>query len=237
VHGGISRELCLVGTFPQLEYDRSWPPHVRVIGPLLWEPPSEEVDPPPGSQPLVLVAPSTSQDRRQRLLETALEALAGLPVRVLATYNRRDPPRRLTAPPNCRLVEWVSYSRAMPQADLVVCHGGHGTMARALASGVPVVAIPFGGDMAENGARLQWSGAGLTLRERLLRPWTLRSVVSRVLEDPRFAKRAAELGRWAARHDGPTTAARLVERFALGRRDAPRSERGSQQIKPLRRTP
>ena len=42
-HGGISRELALVATFPQLEYPRTWPAHVHVVGPLMWEPPAEEV--------------------------------------------------------------------------------------------------------------------------------------------------------------------------------------------------
>ena len=26
LHGGLSTELCIVGTFPQLEYPRAWPP-------------------------------------------------------------------------------------------------------------------------------------------------------------------------------------------------------------------
>src|SRR6185312_10778051 len=32
-HGGISRGLCLVATFPQLEYPRTWPPGTHVVGP------------------------------------------------------------------------------------------------------------------------------------------------------------------------------------------------------------
>jgi UDP:flavonoid glycosyltransferase YjiC (YdhE family) len=218
VHGGISRDLCLVGTFPQLEYPRAWRRNVHVTGPLLWEPPAADVDLPEGEAPLVVVAPSTSQDPDQRLLQTALEALSTLPVRVLATYNRHDPPQRLDPPPNARLVEWISYSRSMPHADLVVCHGGHGTLVRALASGAPVVVVPSGGDQAENGARLQYSGAGLSLRERLLRPWTLRLVAARVLEERSFAGRAGELASWLAGNDGAAVAACLVEQLARSRR-------------------
>jgi UDP:flavonoid glycosyltransferase YjiC (YdhE family) len=58
VHGGISRELALVATFPQLEYPRRWPEHVHVVGPLMWEPAASDVELPPGTEPLVLVAPS-----------------------------------------------------------------------------------------------------------------------------------------------------------------------------------
>ncbi len=46
---------------------------------------------PPGAEPLVLIAPSTSQDPGQTLLRAALEGLAGLPVRVLASANRQIP--------------------------------------------------------------------------------------------------------------------------------------------------
>ena len=92
-HGGTSRELALVATFPQLEYPRPWPAHVHVVGPLMWEPPADEVAPPQGDAPLVLVAPSTSQDPDHRLLHAALRGLADAPVRVLATYNRRLPSR------------------------------------------------------------------------------------------------------------------------------------------------
>src|SRR5438445_335793 len=82
----------------------------------------------------VPVGPSTAQDSEQRLLRAAVEGLADLPVRVLGTWNRRPPPRPLAAPANARLVEWVSYSRTMPRCDVVICHGGHGTVMRALSS-------------------------------------------------------------------------------------------------------
>jgi UDP:flavonoid glycosyltransferase YjiC (YdhE family) len=212
-YGGISQDLCLVGTFPQLEYPRSWPPSVHVVGPLSWEPPVEEVEMPHGEEPLVLVAPSTTQDPEQRVLRAALRGLAGLPLRVLAVYGRRSR-ERLSVPANARLVEWISYSRAMPRADVIVCHGGHGTLARALASGSPVVTVPAAGDMAENGARAQWAGAGLNVPGRFLSPRALRWAVQAVLEDARFAARARELGRWAGEHDGAATAAALIERFA-----------------------
>ena len=203
VHGGISRELAIVATFPQLEYPRAegWP-GMRVTGPLLWEQPFGDVELPPGDGPLVLVAPSTSQDPEHRLVRAALEGLAGEPVRVLATTNRREPAEPLPVPANARLVDWVSYARTMPLCDAVVCHAGHGTLARALASGVPVVACPHAGDMAENAARVRWAGAGVSLPRRFTTPRGVRLAVRRLLAEPSYRRRAAELGDWATRHDG-----------------------------------
>lgn len=214
-HGGISRDLALVATFPQLEYPRLEPwPGMRVTGPLLWEQPFGDVEPPPGDEPLVLVAPSTSQDPEHALLRAALEALAAEPVRVLATTNRREPSTPIPVPGNARLVEWVSYARTMPLCDAVVCHAGHGTVARSLASGVPVVACAHAGDQAENAARVRWAGVGVSVPRRFVGPTGLRLAVGRILGEPGYRRRAEELRRWAAENDGAATAANAVEELA-----------------------
>jgi MGT family glycosyltransferase len=220
VHNGISRELAIVGTFPQLEYPRRWPEHVHVVGPLMWEPPAQDVELPPGDDPLVLVAPSTAQDAEHRMLAAALRGLADAPVRVLATWNRRLPSRPLPVPANARLVEWVSYSRTMPQCDIVVCHAGHGTLARALSCGCAVVACPAVGDMNENAARLDWAGAGVRLPRRFLTARTLRLAVERTLEDPSIRGRAQEIAAWSAVHNPAARAAELVEELCAEARTA-----------------
>jgi MGT family glycosyltransferase len=217
VHGGTSEQLVLVATFPQLEYPREWPEHVHVVGPLLWEPPAEEVAIPPGGDPLVLVAPSTSQDPDHRLLHACLRGLAGAPVRVLATYNRRLPSRPLPLPGNARVVDWLSYARTMPHCDAVVCHAGHGTLVRALSLGVPVVACPVAGDMNENAARLAWAGAGLRLPRRFVSPRPIRRAVERVIGDESIRRRAHDFGDWSTKHAAGARAAALVEGLAASR--------------------
>jgi MGT family glycosyltransferase len=214
LHGGLSTQLTLVGTLPQLEYPRQWPEHVHIVGPLMWEPPYEEVQPPPGEAPLVLVAPSTAQDPQHRLLRAAVSGLANEPVRVLATWNRRPLPGPLAVPANTRLVEWLSYARTMPRCAVVICHAGHGTMVRALASSCRVIAVPHVGDMAENAARVDWAGAGVRLPWSLLSSTTLRLAVRQALRRADLGDRAAELGAWATRHPGAARAADLVEQLA-----------------------
>lgn len=219
LHGGISRGLTIVATFPQLEYPRpAWTaPNTYAVGPLQWEPEHHDVPLPPGDGPLVLVAPSTSQDPEHRLLRAALTGLADLPVRVLATWNRRPPATPLPAPANARVVEWLSYSRTMPHCDAVVCHAGHGTVMRALTSGVPVVAVPAAGDMNENAARIDWAGVGVRLPRRFTTARSVRLATGRALDDPRLRARARELAAWAAERDPADRAAELVERYAAAR--------------------
>ena len=213
-HGGISPDLALVGTFPQLEYPRRWPSGVEITGPMTFEVPHPEIELPPGDEPLVLVAPSTAHDSENHLVRTALAALADEPVRVVATTNRVVPQRPIEVPANAILVDWLSYSQLMPAASLVVSHGGHGTVARALGAGTPVLICPIIGDMSETAMRVTWAGCGLSLPWRLCRPAPLRWTARRLLEDRSFADNAGKLATWAAENDGAERGAELVEQLA-----------------------
>jgi UDP:flavonoid glycosyltransferase YjiC (YdhE family) len=117
-------------------------------------------------------------------------------------------------PANARLVEWVSYARTMPSCDLVLCHGGHGTMVRAIAEGCRVVIAPVSGDMNENAARADWAGVGVRLPWRFVSPATVRLAVERALADERMGERVREVAEWSAGHDGAERAAEIVEEFA-----------------------
>jgi UDP:flavonoid glycosyltransferase YjiC (YdhE family) len=226
VHGGISPDLALVATFPQLEYPRAAaPPGTHAVGPLLWEPPAGEIELPPGDAPLVLVAPSTSQDPAHRLLRAALRGLADLPVRVLAVWDRRAVGEPIQAPANARLVEWTSYARTMPHCDVVVCHGGHGTVARALTCGCVVVAVPAAGDMNENAARIDWAGVGVRVPRRLCAPRPIALAVERALSEPRLRTQAGTLADWWREHDPGARAAELIEELAARSRESSRPVR------------
>ena len=214
-HGGISPDLALVATYPQLEYPRRWPAGVEITGPMTYEMPHPDIELPPGDAPLVLVAPSTAHDSDNHLVRTALAALADEPVRVVATTNRVAPQHPIEIPANAVLVEWLSYSQLMPAASLVVSHGGHGTVARALGAGTPVLVCPIIGDMSETAMRVAWAGAGLSLPWRLCRRAPLRWSVQRLLNEPKFAAKAQEISAWGQENNGAARGAELVERLAL----------------------
>jgi UDP:flavonoid glycosyltransferase YjiC (YdhE family) len=216
-HGGISPDLALVATYPQLEYPRRWPAGVRVTGPMSFEQPHPGIELPPGRAPLVLVAPSTAHDSDNHLVRTALAAFAEEPVRVVATTNRVRPQHPIEVPANAVLVDWLSYSQLMPAASLVVSHGGHGTVARALGAGTPVLISPITGDMSETAMRVDWAGAGLSLPWRLCRPGPLRWATRRILAEPSFTARAGEIAAWGRENDGAARGAELVEELALSK--------------------
>ncbi len=215
LHGGLSRDLTLVASFPALEYPRTAEPATEIIGPLIWEPPTKPVALPPGGGPLVLVAPSTAQDPEHKLLRASIRGIGALEgVRVLATWNRRPLSQPIELPANVTLVEWISYAQTMSHCDVVINHGGHGTLARILASGAVPVVIPAGGDQAENAARVTWAGAGLRVAPRLASPRAIRLATEKALREPSLRAKARRFEAWYEEHDAGRRATELLERLA-----------------------
>lgn len=213
VHGALSRDLVVVGTFPQLEPAHEWPAHVEVVGPVMWEPPAEPVEIPPGDAPLVVVAPSTAQDLDHTMLRAAVEGLRDLPVRVVAAKNGREPAVPVDPGANTAVVDWAPYSQLFPAADVVVCHGGHGTIMRAITARAAIVVTPASGDQYENAARVRWAKLGVSVPNRFISSATIAAAVEKVLASPRYRRRVDELADWADEHDAAEAAAGSILAF------------------------
>jgi Erythromycin biosynthesis protein CIII-like, C-terminal domain/Erythromycin biosynthesis protein CIII-like, N-terminal domain len=114
--------------------------------------------------PLVYVTFGTvvgSMSMAARVYRAALKAVEDLDVRVLLTAGRRFDLSELgPVPANTHVERWVEQSQILAVADLVVCHGGSGTVLGALSAGVPLVTVPLFADQFENSRRIAAMGAG-----------------------------------------------------------------------------
>lgn len=184
----------LVLTSPAFDYDSFSPPaNVRVTGPRLEDPVwAGDWTPPDGGDPLVLVALSSTFMDQARVLQRIATALGDLPVRGLVTTGPSIAPGEIDAPANVTIVERAPHSEVLRHAAAVVTHGGHGTVIKTLAAGVPLVVMPLGRDQPDNAARVVHHGAGLRLRPSA-RPGAITSAVRRLLDDPSYAAGAARL--------------------------------------------
>ena len=101
----------------------------RAVAPEL---PWQDDDP----RPLALLSFSTvTEQRAPALLQHALDALAPLDVRVVATTGAIVDPADLSPPANAALLRFASHEALMRRASLVLTHGGHGTAMRGFAPG------------------------------------------------------------------------------------------------------
>jgi MGT family glycosyltransferase len=187
-------DRLLLMTSRGFEYESfSPPPNVRLVGPRLDDPAwAGDWTPPPGDEPLVLVGMSSTYMDHADVLRRAAGALGELPVRGVVTTGPAVDPNEIEAPPNVTVVRRAPHSEVMRQASAVVTHAGHGTVLKALAAGVPIVAMPLGRDQLDNAARVQHHGAGLRLKPKA-KPDAIAGAVRRLLEEPSFAAAAERL--------------------------------------------
>lgn len=133
----------------------------------------------------------------------ALEAVAGLPARVLLTTGAAAEAEPLAGPgPHVHVARWVPQADVLPHARVVVCHGGSGTTLGALAAGVPLVVTPLFADQPQNGRRVAAVGAGVVVEPRdegairsAIDPADLQEAIAAVLTDGSYTQAA---GRMAA---------------------------------------
>ena len=133
--------------------------------------------------------PSPIFQHQVGLLQRVAGALGQLPVRGLMTTGTAVDPDEIEAPPNVDVVQAGPHSRILPEASVVITHGGHGTMMKALAAGVPLVCIPMGRDQKDNTVRALRHGVGVRLSAKST-PDKIAAAVADLLDDPHYAAAA-----------------------------------------------
>lgn len=186
-------ERLIYMTAEPFEYPRSdWPENVRLVGPCDWDPPAER----PAwlddiTDPIVLVTTSSEYQADERLVGTALAALADRQMHVVATVPSGDR-SRLDVPRNATVETFIPHGLVLKRAVCAVTHGGMGATQKALAHGVPVCAVPFGRDQLEVARRVEVAGAGVRLSARRLDAERLRGAVTAATERRAGARAVAE---------------------------------------------
>jgi MGT family glycosyltransferase len=195
---------------------------VRHVGPVLE---NEKVAVPialpwPDDHPtsLVLISFSTGFEQRNvKKLQSGLDALADLPVHVVATTGGIVEPAELDVPPNAFVVNYAAHDPILRRAALTVTHGGHGTAMRALRHGVPMVLIPgLAGDQPFVAAAVEEWGAGRALAGDADAD-AIRSAVRDVLGSSSFRNEARQCAVALAGVDGASRAADEIEALFASR--------------------
>jgi UDP:flavonoid glycosyltransferase YjiC (YdhE family) len=85
------------------------------------------------------------------------------------------------------------HDAVMSEASLVVTHGGHGTVSRALLHGLPLLIMPGYFDQLDNALRVEAHGAGLTLPQTASEA-EIAAALHRLIAEPHFRIGARRLG-------------------------------------------
>jgi UDP:flavonoid glycosyltransferase YjiC (YdhE family) len=168
----------------------------------------------PGERPRVYFSLGTIFDLESGdLFERVLDALATVDVDAVATIGRRLERSSFAAPPNVRIEQYVPQERVLPASDLVISHGGSGSVLGAIAFRLPLVVLPLGADQPLNGDRCAATGIG-----RVVDPTAssaeIADAVRDVLADPSYREAAERLRSELDAFASPSEAVRLLEALA-----------------------
>lgn len=191
----------LVLTSAAFDFPAELPENARYVGPILDDPAwaaDEAWTPPAGEGPLVLVAMSSTFQNHVMCLQRIVDALGSLPVRGLVTTGPAVRPDAIQAPANVTVVASAPHREVMRRASLVVTHGGHGTVIKTLAAGLPLVILHHGRDQADNAARVTTRGVGIAVPRRASAR-TIARAVTEVLSTATYRTAAVQLGQVIAR--------------------------------------
>ena len=173
------------------------PGNVRYIGPLLdkstwsksWVAPWSHHRP---DRPRALISFSTTFKNQADALQRVLNAVAGIEMEAVATVGALVG-ETFHASKNVTLLPSAPHDEVMKEISLVVTHGGHGTVSRALFHGLPLLVIPGGPETNDNAARVEAHGAGLALPSTA--PETeIAAALDRLIREPHFRISARRLG-------------------------------------------
>lgn len=171
-------------------------------------------------RPTVYATLGTAYNRTPDVFATILAALRNEPINLIVTLGPGlDPADFGVQPPHIHLERYLPQSLLFPHCDLVITHGGSGTVRTALGHGVPMVILPIAADQPDNARRCAALGVALAIVSDDRSAKTIRAAVRMVLDDARYRQRAERLHKEMAALPGPEYATALLE--ALGRERMP----------------
>ncbi|TDC84223.1 glycosyltransferase [Micromonospora sp. KC606] len=215
-----ARDLFMVNAIDEFDgpVGNPWP-NVRYGGPVLEDDtqcrPYELPWAPDDPTPLVLVSFTTDELQNSvTKLQRTLDALAALPVHVLATTGTVDP-GRITVPANARAVAFATHGPLMRRASLVVNHAGYGTVMRALTHGVGILCLTgqaedqrvIAFDQPPTAEFVEEHRVGLSVAATASVA-KIRAAARRMLDEPDFRSNARRLGTLVLDSQGADAAAR-----------------------------
>ena len=152
------------------------------------------------------------------LYEAILAGLRDEPVNlVVGVGQHRDPVEFGPQPAQVRIERYLPHAHLLPRCDVVITHGGFGTIMGSLAAGVPLVVIPVQGDQPRNARRCADLGVGRVVAPTERTPETIRAAVRTVLTDPSYRMHAQRMRDELTALPGPEHAVALLERLATER--------------------
>lgn len=173
-------------------------------------------------RPTVYATLGTVFNHATEILSAILEGLRDEPMNLILVVGRnRDPLEFGEQPPHVHVARYIPQNLLFPYCDLVLCHGGSGTIMDALSLGLPMVIIPIAADQPENAQLCAEAGVARVIepngRAGLELAQAIREATREVLGDPRYRQEAKQLQKEIEGLPGLEYPVALLERLVAER--------------------
>jgi UDP:flavonoid glycosyltransferase YjiC (YdhE family) len=108
-------------------------------------------------------------------------------------------------------VPYAPHAAVFARARVVVHQGGIGTTAEAMRAGRPSLVVPYSHDQPDHARRWRCLGLAANLARESYGAESAARAIQKLLDDPSYAVRAAEVGRRVASENGVVAAADAIE--------------------------
>jgi UDP:flavonoid glycosyltransferase YjiC (YdhE family) len=172
----------------------------------------------PPDVPTVYATLGTVHNSHTHIMQAILDGLRDEPINLIATTGRNvDPAVFGEQPANVHVERYIPQSAVFPHCDLVIAHGGSGTVRDALLHGLPMVIVPVAADQHVNAKRCAELGAARVISPDSRTPEAIREATRDVLRDPSYRQCAERLRDEMHSLPGPEQVVGLLERLAQER--------------------
>ncbi|RAY12591.1 hypothetical protein DPM19_23610 [Actinomadura craniellae] len=155
----------------------------------------------------------TEMSRGGSIYREIVQGTADLDVEVVVLTAGADLPELPTPlPDHVRTVDWISLRALLDTSDVIVHHGGSGTVLTSFVSGLPQIAIPLAGTVNwTNAQTVEARGAGMTLDMAGITAPDVARAVDAALRNPSYRKAGTEVAGEMAALPSPTAIVGRIE--------------------------
>jgi UDP:flavonoid glycosyltransferase YjiC (YdhE family) len=194
-----------------------WPPQTVVTGfpfhddPVTSLPPELERFLDDGLPPIVFTLGSSAVMDAGSFYADGAAAAARLGRRAVLLVGREPANRPRDLPDGVLAVDYAPFSRLFPRAAAIVHQGGIGTTGEAMRAGRPMLVVPHAHDQPDNADRVRRLGVARTIPRRRFTAARVEAELRRLLVDPSYAARAAQVAAAVRQENGAGTACAAID--------------------------
>jgi sterol 3beta-glucosyltransferase len=162
-----------------------------------------------GGTPVYMGFGSIPIPDQNKLIRALQGLLAEKRVVLAAGWSTLD---NLPTHPNLFVTKYVNHDWLLPKCSAAIIHGGIGTIAAVLRSGIPIIVVSILADQPINGQMIQQKGLGFHIPFKQLSPEKLLQAI-RAAEDPQITKNSKAAAAFVKAEDATGNAISLIERY------------------------